>query len=298
VGALILIAGIIVNAVRGDGETPPGSSTTAASGPVTLACVPGLEEVCAALGEALGVGAADYEPGSAVADGVVVIAPVGDLPEGTTGQVVGRSPVAIAVWRERALVLEQFCGGAITPDCLEAAYGQQWGDLGGDPAWAGFNLCLADPTRTTAALEAWRAVAADGVPEGLEASLRQRTDNETDLMSQVDQFGTARCHVVLASEVGIAAWLDAVQDVGRLQVYYPDPGPWVEYAAAAQGDGAAALVARLLTPEVQALLPAQGLRPASGEAVGLPNDLGTPGQPLGPLTAAERDALLSAWQDM
>jgi hypothetical protein len=300
VGALILIAGIIVNAVRGDGETPPGSSTTAASGPVTLACVPGLEEVCAALGEALGVGAADYEPGSAVADGVVVIAPVGDLPEGTTGQVVGRSPVAIAVWRERAVILSPACGGTITKACLEGAYGRQWGDLGGDAAWAGFKVGMADPTRSASAMEAWRLVVdSGGVPDGLDVSLRVRAADDAALMLEVAQFGPSRADAVVTTEVAIAGQLENVWDVGRLEVYYPNPGPWVDYAAAARGDSAERLVERLLSPEIQARLPALGLRPGTDAAVvGLPEGLGAPGQPFAPLDAAERDTLLAAWQDL
>jgi hypothetical protein len=57
-------------------------------------------------------------------------------------------------------------------------------------------------------------------------------------------------------------------------------------------------VERLLSAEIQARLPALGLRPASGDAVGLPEGLGTPGQALAPLDAAERDALLAAWQGL
>ena len=39
------------------------------------------------------------------------------------------------------------------------------------------------------------------------------------------------------------------------------------------------------------------VRPAF-DAAGLPEGLGTPGQPLGSLSQAERDALLAAWQDL
>jgi hypothetical protein len=298
VGGLILIIGIIVHAVGG-GDADSGATTTLAPGEVTLACVPGIEKACAALGQALGVEIATYQPGAAVAGDAVVVAPAADLPEGVAGQVVGRSPVAIAVWLERAVVLEQACGGTIDLACLESAYGKQWSELGGDPAWAGFNICLADPTRSASALEAWRAVAAAGVPEGLGDSLRRpAADDAADLMDQVKLFGTARCHAVVTTEAAIAARLEDVYDKGRLEVYYPDSGPWVEFVAVAGGDAASGVAVRLLTAEMQALLPSNGLRPVSGEATGLPEGLGTPGQMLGPLSPAERDSLLLAWQNL
>jgi len=117
-------------------------------------------------------------------------------------------------------------------------------------------------------------------------------------MLEVAQFGPSRADAVITTEVAIAGQLENVWDVGRLEVYYPDPGPWVEYVAAGRGSDAVRLAERLLTPEVQSRLPVLGLRPASGEATGLPGGLGSPGQPFGPLGSAERDALLAAWQNL
>jgi hypothetical protein len=297
VGGLILIAGIIVHAVDG-GDGASGTTTTAAPGEVTLACVPALKEVCADLGATLGVAPRTFRPGTDPGDDVVVLAPAADLPAGLTGTPAARSPVAIAVWRERAVILAPACGGALTPACLAGDYGKEWGDLGGDPAWAVFKIGMADPTRSASAMEAWRLVAAAGVPAGLADSLRVRATDDAALMLEVAQFGPSRADAVITTEVAIAGQLRNVWDVGRLEVYYPDPGPWVEYAAAARGGDAERLVERLLSAEIQARLPALGLRPASGDAVGLPEGLGTPGQPFGPLDAAERDALLAAWQDL
>jgi hypothetical protein len=299
VGGLILIAGIIVHAVDG-GDGASGTTTTAAPGEVTLACVPALKEVCADLGATLGVATRTFRPGTDPGDDVVVLAPVAELPEVPSALVVvARSPVAIAVWRERAVILAPACGGTITKACLEGAYGKQWGDLGGDPAWAIFKIGMADPTRSASAMEAWRLVVdSGGVPAGLDASLRVRANDDAALMLEVAQFGPSRADAVITTEVAIAGQLVNVWDVGRLEVYYPNPGPWVEYAAAARGSDAERLVERLLSAEIQARFPALGLRPASGEAVGLLEGLGTPGQPFGPLDAVERDALLAAWQDL
>lgn len=298
VGGLILIVGIIVHAVGGD-DGGPGTTTTAASGDVTLACVPALEDACADLGATLGVTTRTFRPGTDPSGDVVVIAPAADLPAGSTGTLVARSPVALAVWRERAVVLAPACGGTITMACLEGAYGRQWGDLGGDGAWAAFKVGLADPTRSASAMEAWRLVLdSGGVPDGLDASLRVRAADDAALMLEVAQFGPSRADAVITTEVAIAGQLVNVWDVGRLEVYYPDPGPWVEYVASARGSEAERLVERLLSGEIQGRLPALGLRPASGEATGLPEGLGTPGQPLAPLDSAARDALLAAWQDL
>jgi hypothetical protein len=299
VGGLILIVGIIVHAVGGD-DGGPGTTTTAVAGDVTLACVPALEEVCADLAATLGVATRTFRPGGDLGDGEVVLAPPSDIPGVLDLVLVARSPVAIAVWRERAVILSPACGGTITKACLEGAYGRQWGDLGGDAAWAGFKVGMADPTRSASAMEAWRLVVdSGGVPDGLGTSLRVRAADDAALMLEVAQFGPSRADAVVTTEVAIAGQLENVWDVGRLEVYYPNPGPWVDYAAAARGDSAERLVERLLSPEIQARLPALGLRPGTDAAVvGLPEGLGTPGQPFAPLDAAERDALLAAWQDL
>jgi hypothetical protein len=148
-------------------------------------------------------------------------------------------------------------------------------------------------------MEAWRLLVDSGrVPGGLDASLRVRAASDAALMLEVAQFGPSRADAVITTEVAIAGQLENVWDLGRLEVYYPDPGPWVEYLAAARGGDAERLVERLLSAEMQARLPALGLRPVSGEAAGLPEGLGTPGQPFAPLDAAERDILLAAWQDL
>jgi len=299
VGGLILIAGLIVHAVGGD-DGGPGTTTSAAPGEVTLACVPALEEVCADLAGILGTGVRPFRPGDAAAEGEIVIAPPGDLAEmPADAPLVASSPVAVAVWRDRAAVLTSACNGTVDKACLEEAYGEPWADLGGSTAWGDFTLGLADPTLSASAMEAWRwVVDSGGVPPGLDVSLRVRAAGDAALMLEVAQFGPSRADAVITTEVAIARQLENVWDVGRLEVFYPNPGPWVDYVAAARGSDAERMVERLLSAEIQARLPARGLRPAAGDAAGLPEGLGTPGQPLAPLDAAERDILLAAWYDL
>ena len=130
VGGLILIVGIIVHAVGGD-DGASGTTTTAAPGEVTLACVPALEEVCADLGATLGVATRTYRPGTEPGGRRVVLAPAGDTARRPRAACwSARSPVAIAVWRERAVILAPACGGTITKACLEGAYGRAVGRPG------------------------------------------------------------------------------------------------------------------------------------------------------------------------
>ena len=133
VGGLILLVGAIVHAVGGD-DGPSASSTSTAPGEVTLACAPALQAVCADLGASLGVATRPFRPGADPGDDVLVLAPAADLPAGMTGQVVARSPVAIAVWRERAVILAAGCGGIDQPRLpgggLREAMGGPGGELG------------------------------------------------------------------------------------------------------------------------------------------------------------------------
>ena len=115
------------------------------------------------------------------------------------------------------------------------------------------------------------------MPDGLDASLRVRAADDAALMLEVAQFGPSRADAVITTEVAIAGQLVNVWDVGRLEVYYPTPAP-----GGLRGGGrgeAERLVERLLSAEIQGRLPALGLRPARGEVTGLPEGLGTPGQP-------------------
>jgi hypothetical protein len=101
--------------------------------------------------------------------------------------------------------------------------------------------------------------------------------------------------------VAIASQLENAKNrgVGRLDVFYPDPTPTIEYALQA-GDGRAArrLAEQLAGEDIQALLGSLGLRPATGEAQNLMPDLGTSGGPLPSLSATEIDAVIASWQEV
>ncbi|MDF1595698.1 MAG: substrate-binding domain-containing protein [Acidimicrobiia bacterium] len=297
VGALVLLAGYLID--RPPGEGGSSSAVQAAAGDAVLACTEALRPACDALAVELGTTAGTYRSGTDPGRGTVVIAPAADLFSGLeVGDLVARSPIAIAVWQDRAGVLGAHCGGAINLACLSAAFGEEWEDLGGLPSWGGFKLGLADPTLSEAGLTAWRAVAGAGVPPGLEAALRLQADGDAGLMADVLLFGTARADVVVTTEVAISGQLaNAPGRGGRLVVSYPDPAPWVEYVVGTSGGrGTDDLIAGLLSDDLQSRLGAFGLRPARVETSGLADGLGTPGVALPAMDETDRTALLDSWK--
>jgi hypothetical protein len=303
VGGVVLLAGWLIPRIGGDGdgEAAPSTSTSPSSaGLPVLACAPELEAVCRSLASELGTRAAGFTTGNDPGDDVVVVAPVADLPEGLGDPVtVARSPVVITAWRERALVLGTHCGGPVDAACLEQAYGNDWADLGGNQGWGTFKIGLADPGRTEAALLSWSLVASGGAPGGLDDSLRLRAADTGALVEEMVLFGDSRADAGVAPEVAVAAQLaNAVGRGGRLEVFYPASGPWVEYAAAGRGRDSGRIVERLLESEVQRSLGPLGLRPAAGEATGLPDGLGVPGTPAAGPGEAARSELLEAWEGL
>jgi hypothetical protein len=299
VGGLVLLAGWLIGR-GGDGAEEAGTTVTGLGGDLpALACPAALDEVCGDLADRLGTTAIDFTPGSEPPAEAVILAPARDLPESSTpGEVVGRSPIVIVVWRERALVLRASCATSVDAACLASAFGRTWGELGGDDGWGSFKLGLADPSRSEAALAAWSVLASGGVPGGLADSLRLRAVDDGGLLLEMAQFGDSRADAAVATEVAVAAQLDNVLGRGgRFEVYYPDPGPWVEFVALGEGRDAQRLIGRLLESDMQEIIAAAGLRPVSGAAL-LPEELGDPGDAAPPLTEAQREALLEAWSGL
>jgi len=299
IGGAVLLAGWLVG--RGGEDGDPGTTASPAAGDLpVLACPIALERVCGELAGSLGTSVVRLEPEGSAPAGAVVLAAAADLPDTLEpGPVVGRSPVVIVMWRERALVLGASCGtGEIDTSCLASAFDRTWAEIGGDDGWGSFKLGLADPTRTEAALAAWSVLADAGIPQGLADSLRLRSDDDGALLLEMAQFGDSRADAAVATEVAVAAQFDNVLGRGgRFEVYYPDPGPWVEFVASGAGGKAERLIARLLESDLQEVVAAAGLRPVSG-AGELPEGLGDPGTPAPPLDEARRAALIEAWIDL
>lgn len=61
------------------------------------------------------------------------------------GPVLGRSPLLLAAWKDRADVLARRCGAPVDWQCLGDVGGASWAELGGDGAWGTVKPGHADP---------------------------------------------------------------------------------------------------------------------------------------------------------
>jgi hypothetical protein len=272
----------------------PGSSTTTAApaGAAILACPPALDLACDGLAAAVGARRGVYSGGE-IPDDTVVLAEAAALPADAAP--FARTPVAIAVWHEKAPTLAGACGG-IDVACLVANAGRPWTELGGSAAWGSLGLGLANATAGQVDLEAWRLVDAAGPGAGFPDHVRLQAADDGALTADLVLFPT-RADAVVSGEAAIAGQLENAQNrTGRLDVFYPAESGWVDYRAATGGGRAAdRLLEDLLSPELQATLGSLGLRPPTGEASGLMQGLGQPGTALPALTDAESSALIASW---
>ena len=278
----------------------PSTSTTTVPGTespeVALACPPSLQLACDGLAAALGTSRRSLPQGEIPAD-TLVIDFAADIAAELAAQPFARTPIAIAIWGERAPVLEQFCGG-VDVGCLVENAGQTWEELGGPGAWGTLLVGLADPREGIADVEAWRLVAGANPPAGFGEWVRLRAPEGGQLLADLVLF-PSRADAVIAPEVAIASQLENARSrTGRLVVFYPDPTPFLAIAAHGEGRAAQNLVERLVAPDIQSLLGSLGLRPTTGEATNLLRDLGTPGSELPAVTEAERPALITSWQSI
>lgn len=299
VGGAVLLTGFVVGRPADPGTGPSTPTTDSDPGGLVLACPDALRSPCMGAAQALGLTFQPYRPGDPIPDRTVVLAPAADLPDGVTpGPVVGRSPVVISIWRERAQRLASSCG-TIDGACLGSALGAEWTELGGPEAWGPFKLGLADPTTGEADLLAFSVAAGLAEPAALAGSLRLVADTDARLIADWVLFGDSRADAVVSTEVAVAGQFEnAVGRGGRLEIFYLATGPWVEYVAVGEGRGSGGLVDELQGPEAMAAFAAGGLRPASGEPGGLPEGLGSPGSVTSAPDDATRAKLIDQWNSI
>jgi hypothetical protein len=292
-GGVILAIGWVI----GREDPAPGATTTApvVEADLTLACTQTFSLVCAELAGRFGFAATSYTLGSEMAADTVVIGFAADLPAGAS--TFARSPMAIAVWAEKAPRLEQVCG-EVTPACLVEQAGTRWEDLGGSPGWGTLRLGLADPETGIADLEAWKLVAAERPTDGFRQYVPLTSQDDGGVMRDLVLF-SSRADAVVASEVAIASQLaNARARAGRLDVFYPEPTPYLQVAAIGDGRAAGSFIESLMDPEIQGLLGSLGLRPLTGEPVDLLEDLGQPGTEAALATESERPTLVASWDTL
>lgn len=294
VGGAILATGFWVTRPDAAADTLPGPTTRPPVEGVRLVCVEALQPVCAAAAAELGASHTTWEVGEEVPELAVVVAPAADL-GAADAPMVGRSPIVIGAWRERAQVLQATCG-ALDAACLSRAIGSTWADLGGRDTWGDFKLGLADPSKSEPGMLAWSVAAGLAEEEALDRSLRLVAPSDGRLLADLVLFGDSRADVVIAPEVTVAGQFEnAIGRGGRLEVFYLASGPWVEYAAVAEGRGAGDLLERLQSPELAAVLAGAGLRPPTGEPASMPEGLGAPGEAAPAPDSATRATLLDTW---
>lgn len=292
-GGVILAIGWVIGR---DAPTPgPGTSVPVAEADVTLACTQTFSLVCGELASRFGLASTGYTLGSEIASDTVVIGFAGDLPAEAIS--FARSPIAIAIWAEKAPRLQQACG-LVDPACLVGEAGTSWEELGGSPDWGTLRLGLADPETGIADLEAWKLIADQQPPPGFRQFVPLTSQDGGSLLRDLVLF-SSRADAVVSSEVAIAAQLaNARARAGRLEVYYPEPTPYLPVAALGEGRAANSFVESLSGPEIQALLGSLGLRPLTGEPTDLLEDLGEPGTETAGASQAERPALVASWDTL
>jgi hypothetical protein len=174
--AVVVAVGMIVGAfqVRAarQGDVAGGDPTEQPAGQaLALSCARVLEPVCGELAAALaeeGITAEVTVPtvaagGAAPGRGALLtLAPLHELTatsatgsapaaDPAAAQVLARSPIVAAVWDDRAEVLLERCGSALTWRCIgEASAAPGWADIGGQSAWGPVKPGYADPTTSEA----------------------------------------------------------------------------------------------------------------------------------------------------
>jgi hypothetical protein len=293
VAALAAAVGLIVAAILArdalddDGDSTGGAS---AGSDTTLVCPTELADTCAELDDDVTV---RVEPASVTADRLttaadaeeaevdVWLAPapwatvVADAREragaptlvGQPSAVIGRSPVALVMWNDRAAALEAgVCGGPVEWGCLGDAADRPWNTVGGESDWGRVNVGLANPDAATGLVVLGGAASGyfgtadyaandlDGTFSGWLGALAAQADaSAADVVNEMLTRGPGQFSAAGALE---ADALDAADRDG-VRVIYPAPVATADLVAIPIGDaeGAAGDIAGN-----------DGLRRALGEA--------------------------------
>lgn len=150
---------------------------TVAKGPLHLVCVPEVAEACQSLaGDSVNVAiegpsttSANLTQSTTDVDAWIVPSPWPTIVDsrrrraglaplfGGPAPVLGRSPIQLVVWNDRAAILTSHCSrssgakngaAAIDGRCVGDASGQPWASIGGSSTWGKVKLGLSDPILT------------------------------------------------------------------------------------------------------------------------------------------------------
>ena len=171
--AMVVVAFVVRDQIDDDSADSSGSG-----GRPRLVCATEMRDACRELAdeedvevviEPAGVTAARMTAAADVrdldVDGWLAPAPWAEIVRGdraraaapsvldTPSAPVGRTPLVIAMWRQRAAVLERHCGSAPRWSCLAEVAGAPWSDIGGEASWGPVRPGQPDPERTGAGLD-------------------------------------------------------------------------------------------------------------------------------------------------
>ncbi|HUQ40559.1 MAG TPA: substrate-binding domain-containing protein [Acidimicrobiales bacterium] len=182
---------------------------------------------------------------------------------------IGRTPVVVVAWRERAAVLERSCKTPVGWRCIgDAARAQTWKTLGGNELWGPFKPFHADATREASGLVTAAAAAVSFLGRTDFSSADLDEDAFTDWYSELERSlpptrstGAAAVQETLATGPSVYDVVGAFESEaqplvaasarrGELQVIYPSPMVTADavLAGAARG-GRIDDLARLVTGE-------------------------------------------------
>jgi hypothetical protein len=336
--ALVVAVGMVVGAlyVRGSlgGE---GGGPLAPRDPLQLVCVTELKPVCDALaGERVAVRSQDAgrtagtltAGDEADADLWLTLAPWPTIVAETRTRAgadplseaepirIGRSPLMLVVWEDRAAVLAQRCRTDFSWRCVGRFAGGTWEDAGGDARWGRLKPGHADPTASAAGLLVLGQAVSDylgtadfftrdlDADDGFSAwfsDLERAVPNfggpGSSPLQQMVQFGRGRFDVVGTTDAEAGPFLHRSADRARGLIVRPaKPLVVAEVVLAPLRPDGASRAGEILEPAQDALAAAgwqvEGRDLAPGVSnVPLPDDAGTP-------SAGVLDALRSRWEEI
>jgi hypothetical protein len=331
--ALAMVAGALYVRSRGDGG---GIPVITRDEPLTVVCATDLADVCRLLPEdgvtvqtqdaAATADALTQSPPPDI-DGWLVTAPWPAIVDdrraragvpplfGDVGAPVGRSPVVIAMWQDRAKVLTDGCDRDIF-DCLGAAAAGNWVDIGGEARWGPVKVAHADPSRSGVGLNVIGAATAsrlgkldfnradldsDGFLDWfsrLERAVPQNMGAGGNLVGDMVAFGRSQYDAVGAVEAHAAPVLQRSGARGaEVRLFYPQPLVTVDVVLAPL-QRSADRVRQVVGSAAPAVLAEAGWRVEGQQpATGVPSEPAL-GQPPQAPSAGALEALLERWGEV
>jgi hypothetical protein len=235
---------------------------------------------------------------------------------GTSSPVLARSPLVLAVGKDRGAVLAAHCsGGEVTWRCIGDVAGTQWASIGGETAWGAIKVGHADPETTGEGLAIIGQAAQQFFGPGKNLSrddfaqdnffawftqLERAAERDNDAFEHLLTFGEARYDVVATTEAEASPQLaSAARDRrDRVRLLYPDPVATADIVFAPFLDGNDSLFDIVVSDDGRAALAHAGFRVEGEDRIaGVPSDPPLPAKsnlPEGDVL----EALLQTWREV